>query len=150
MDVGCLDASPTFSFAVIMTVSLHAIDVSPGFVEEEQAKGMLEQLTKLLTHKEFRVRMEAGSCVGALCARFGPATIYEGHVASVINTCIAENLERQIDPGELKELRAKLGMSKESPPDAVFYESAGWKTLETGFKCVAKHVHIRAHAQGVN
>ncbi|EGD76480.1 hypothetical protein PTSG_07596 [Salpingoeca rosetta] len=107
-----------------------------GFLEEEQATALLPRLTELLTHKEFRVRMETGSCIGSFCARFGPAAIYEGHVAGVIRSCIADNLERQIDPEEVQDLRQKLGIGSEAPPDAVFYESAGWKTLETGFKAL--------------
>eukprot|EP01147_Barroeca_monosierra_P004861 gene4864-6883_t len=109
---------------------------SEGFINQPPDEPTLQRLTELLTHHEFRVRREAGTYIGTLCATFGTDNIYAGHIEGVIRHCIVDNLERKIDQEEVSTLKQKLGMDKNIPDGAVFYESAGWKTLETGYKAL--------------
>eukprot|EP00049_Salpingoeca_infusionum_P017689 m.354010 g.354010 ORF g.354010 m.354010 type:complete len:655 (-) comp16896_c0_seq1:234-2198(-) len=102
--------------------------------DEEVAK-LATAMTSLLTHKEFRIRTQSGITLGAMASVFG-ARIYVDFARDVIWTCIADNIERHIDEAELDVLRKRVGADASATPDALLYESAGWKTLDTGFKAL--------------
>ena len=78
------------------------------------------------------MRESAGQALGEFCALHGVRVYVENAQESILSS-IRNNLERDVTPEQLAELKAKLGVHSDKAED-VFHESAGWKTLETGCK----------------
>lgn len=91
--------------------------------------------TRLLSHGESRVRLVAGETLGVLASVCG-ADVYKAHARDAVLSSIRDNLERDVDVAERDRLKARLGVDAGAEDKDIFHESAGWKTLETGCKCV--------------
>ena len=72
---------------------------------------------------------------GVLAAVCG-ADVYKEHARAAVLSSIRDNLERDVDEEERARLKARLGAGDSAEDTDIFHESAGWKTLETGCKCV--------------
>eukprot|EP00050_Salpingoeca_kvevrii_P013114 m.26834 g.26834 ORF g.26834 m.26834 type:complete len:692 (-) comp4672_c0_seq1:180-2255(-) len=106
-----------------------------GCASDAFAENVAKRATEMLCNKEFRIRIEAGITLAAMCAAKG-IQIYERFAQQTILSCIEDNLERKIDENTPTQMQVDED-GKQSP---LLHESAGWKTLESGCKALLEVV----------